>query len=154
MSKNTGPQTPIASGSQQATAQLTPGNAPAVAGVLVSRSPGAGPGMLNVAIKDKPTLYLSYMPFLRNGGLFIPIPNDLKLDNDFQMGSSVFILLSLMDDRIPVAGKVVWITPKHAEGNRAPGFGIQFDDLEGVANKKIEAILAGSQDFVRPTHTM
>lgn len=127
-----------------------------VAGMQVSRPPGARPGMLSVAIKDKQSLYAAYMPFLKNGGLFIATSNSFNAGSDFQMGSEVFILLSLVDDpqRIPVAGKVVWITPERAEGNRIPGFGIQFNDVEGVANKKIEAMLAGSQDSGRPTHTM
>lgn len=125
------------------------------AGVQASRTPGAGPGRLDVVIKDKPTLYLAYMPFLKNGGLFIPFFSDIKTSDDFQMGSDVFILLSLMNERIiPVAGKIAWITPERAEGNRLPGFGIQFNDLEGMANKKIEAILADSQDLGRPTYTM
>jgi type IV pilus assembly protein PilZ len=125
-----------------------------ILGAQVTRPPGARPGMLNVTIKDKPTLYSVYMPFIKNGGLFIPIPSDFKKNNDFEMGNEVFILLTLMDERIPVAGKVVWLTPEHAEGNRLPGFGIQFNDLEGIANKKIEALLAGSQELGRPTQTM
>lgn len=127
------------------------------AGVHVSRTPGAGPGKLDVSIKDRTTIYLAYMPFLKNGGLFIPVPNGFQMNDDFQMGSDVFVLLSLMDERIPVAGKVVWITPERAEGNRLPGFGIEFDDsdgVDGIANKTIKDILANSQDIGRPTYTM
>lgn len=127
-----------------------------VAGMQVSRPPGSRAGMLSVAVKDKGALYGAYMPFLKNGGLFIAVPNNFNAGAEFQMGSEVFILLSLIDDpqRIPVAGKVVWVTPERAEGNRIPGFGVQFNDIEGVANKKIEAILAGAQESGRPTHTM
>jgi type IV pilus assembly protein PilZ len=47
------------------------------------------------------------MPFVRNGGLFIPTAKSYKL------GDEVFMLLNLMDEpeKIPVAGKVVCITP-------------------------------------------
>jgi type IV pilus assembly protein PilZ len=67
------------------------------------------------------------------------------------------MLLTLMDEseRIPVAGKVVWITPLGAEGNRAAGIGVQFSDQEGgVARAKIEGFLAGALKSERPTHTM
>ncbi len=35
-------------------------------------------------------------------------------------------------ERIPVAGKVVWITPMGSEGNRAAGIGVQFSDQDAV----------------------
>ncbi|MEE4107737.1 MAG: pilus assembly protein PilZ, partial [Halieaceae bacterium] len=34
---------------------------------------GAGhQGILSLTIKDKAVLYSAYMPFIRNGGLFVP----------------------------------------------------------------------------------
>ncbi len=113
----------------------------------------AGPGksgILSLTIKDKAVLYAAYMPFIRNGGLFLPTSKPYKL------GDEVFILLSLMEegDKLPVAGKVVWITPRGAGGNRAAGIGIQFNDQDDTARKKIETYLAGSEKADRPTHTM
>jgi type IV pilus assembly protein PilZ len=35
-------------------------------------------GILSLTIKDRTVLYAAYMPFLRNGGLFIPTTNDLR----------------------------------------------------------------------------
>lgn len=66
------------------------------------------------------------------------------------------MLLSLMDEseKIPVAGKVVWVTPKGAQGNRAAGIGVQFSDQDNTAVNKIETYLAGSLNSDRPTHTM
>lgn len=76
----------------------------------MSLPPNLGPrnGILSLTIKDKSVLYAAYMPFIRNGGLFIPTNKSYKL------GDEVFMLLNLMDEpeKIPVAGKVVWITPK------------------------------------------
>ena len=69
----------------------------------------------------------------------------------------LFMLLTLMDEteKIPVAGKVVWITPIGAQGNRAAGIGVQFSDQDdGAARNKIEGLLAGALDSDRPTHTM
>ena len=37
-----------------------------------SRSGINKPGLLTLTIKDKSALYLAYMPYVRNGGLFIP----------------------------------------------------------------------------------
>lgn len=114
--------------------------------------PNLGPrnGILSLTIKDKAVLYAAYMPFIKQGGLFIPT---LK---DYRLGDEVFMLLSLMDEpeKIPVAGKVVWITPKGAQGNRAAGIGVQFNETDGVARNKIEAYLAGALKSDRPTHTM
>ncbi|KAB2898238.1 MAG: pilus assembly protein PilZ, partial [Dokdonella sp.] len=59
-------------------------------------------------------------------------------------------------DRLPVAGRVAWITPAGAQGNRVAGIGVQFNEsTDGeVARTKIESILAGILGQERPTHTM
>ncbi len=114
-------------------------------------SPKAGrSGILSLNIKDKAVLYSAYMPFVTNGGLFIPTNKNYKL------GDEVFMLLNLMDepDKIPVAGRVVWITPRGAQGSRSAGIGVQFIGDDDTANKKIEAYLAGMLESDRATHTM
>lgn len=107
-------------------------------------------GILSLTIRDKAVLYAAYMPFVENGGLFIPT------NKTYNLGDEVFMLLSLMDEaeKIPVAGKVVWVTPKGAQGNRAAGIGVQFSGEDDIASNKIETYLAGSLDSDRPTHTM
>jgi type IV pilus assembly protein PilZ len=108
-------------------------------------------GILSLTIKDKNALYAAYMQFVQNGGLFIPTNKPYKL------GDEVFMLLTLMDEpeRIPVAGRIVWVTPVGAEGNRAAGIGVQFSDQDGGATReKIETYLAGALEKNRPTHTM
>jgi len=112
---------------------------------------GARQGILSLTIKDLNALYAAYMPFVRNGGLFIPTTKR------YSLGDDVFMLLSLMDDadRLPVAGKVIWITPLGAEGNRAAGIGVQFSEQDnGATRAKIETYLAGALKSERPTHTM
>jgi len=111
---------------------------------------GARNGILSLTIRDKAVLYAAYMPFVKNGGLFIPT------SKTYSLGDEVFMLLNLMDEpeKIPVAGKVVWVTPKGAQGNRAAGVGVQFSDQDDTAAKKIETYLAGSLESDRPTHTM
>jgi type IV pilus assembly protein PilZ len=115
------------------------------------RPGGVQPGILTLNIKDKSALYMSYMSFIKNGGLFIPTAKEYKL------GDEVFILLTLMDsaERLPVAGKVVWITPRGAQGKRAQGIGVQFSAQDaGETQKKIESHLAGMLGADRPTHTV
>ncbi len=111
---------------------------------------GARNGILSLTIKDKAVLYAAYMPFVKNGGMFIPTNKSYKL------GDEVFMLLSLMDEaeKIPVAGKVVWVTPKGAQSNRAAGIGVQFSDQDNTAINKIENYLAGMLNSDKPTHTM
>ncbi|MDH3716418.1 MAG: PilZ domain-containing protein [Gammaproteobacteria bacterium] len=108
-------------------------------------------GILSLTIKDKGALYAAYMPFVKNGGLFIPT------NKKYQLGDEVFMLLTLMDDaeRIPVAGRIVWITPQGAQGNKTAGIGVQFSDQDnGATRNKIETYLAGALQADRPTHTM
>ena len=109
------------------------------------------PGLLNLTIKDKSALYLAYMPFVKNGGIFIPT------NSPYRLGDEVFMLLSLLneDEKIPVAGKVVWVTPKGVSGRRVAGMGVQFSEQDrGTTQKKIESYLAGALGGDKPTHTM
>ncbi len=109
-------------------------------------------GILSLTIKDKGALYLAYMGFAKNGGLFVPTTKR------YNLGDEVFILLTLMEDkdRLPVAGKVVWITPTGAQGNRTAGIGVQFNEsADGeAARSKIENLLGASLNADRVTHTM
>lgn len=111
----------------------------------------AKPGLLTLTIKDKSALYLAYMPFVRNGGLFIPT------NSTYSMGDEVFMLLNLMDEeeKLPVAGRVIWVTPRGAQGKRTAGIGVQFSDQDnGETQKKIDNYLAGALGGDKPTHTM
>lgn len=108
-------------------------------------------GILSLTIKDKAALYAAYMPFVKNGGLFIPTTKA------YQLGDEVFMLLSLMDEkeRLPVAGKIVWMTPPGAQGNKTTGIGVQFGFQDnGATRNKIEGFLAGILKSDRSTHTM
>ena len=107
--------------------------------------------VLSLSIKDKSALYASYMPFLENGGVFIPS------EQAFELGEEVFMLVNLVDDneKIPLSGKVVWITPKGAQNNKTAGVGVQFNSLDrGSTKDKIEKLLAGALSSDRKNHTM
>ncbi len=117
----------------------------------VTRHP-ARPGVLSLTIKERSALHAAYMPFVKGGGLFIPTTRP------YQMGDQVFMLLSLMDDpgKLSLSGRVVWITPAGAQGNRQQGIGVQFDDnsVGAEARTKIEGILGNAIKSARNTHTL
>lgn len=111
-----------------------------------------GKGILALKITDQNMLYHAYMPYLQNGGIFIPT------NKTYELGEEVFIVLSLMSepDKIPVAGTIAWITPKGAQGNQAAGIGVHFSDNDGAATilrGKIENYLVDKKPD-KPTHTM
>lgn len=112
----------------------------------------ARPGVISLSIKERAALYMAYMPYVTDGGLFIPT------SRQYRLGDEVYMLLTLMDDpaRIAVAGKVVWITPAGAGGKRVQGIGVRFQKNEsGIQlRNKIEGLLGGHlQQNVKPTHT-
>ena len=109
------------------------------------------PGLLTLTIKDKSALYLAYMPFVKNGGLFIPT------NSNYRLGDEVFMLLNLMgeDEKLPMANRVIWLMPKSAQGKRTAGIGVQFSDQDrGQTQKRIENYLAAAISGEKPTHTM
>jgi type IV pilus assembly protein PilZ len=108
-------------------------------------------GIFSLTIQDKDSLYDAYMPFIKNGGLFIPTTRS------HEIGDEVFMLLTLMDspEKLRITGRVVWITLVGAHGNRTPGIGIQFSELDkGATRSRIETLLAEVLKSDRYTQTM
>jgi type IV pilus assembly protein PilZ len=118
----------------------------------IAKQPAGRAGMLSLAIKERTALFAAYMPHIKGGGLFIPT------NRPYQMGDQVFMLLTLMDDanKLPISGRVAWITPAGSQGNRQQGIGVQFDENEGAitVRNKIEGILGNALKSTRQTHTM
>lgn len=105
---------------------------------------------LILTIKDLSALHAVYMSFLRHGGLFVPTTAH------YQLGDHVIILLSLLDEpeTVTVTGRVVWITPKGAQGHRETGIGVEFSDQDATVSHKIDNYLGGSLASSRQTHTL
>ena len=105
---------------------------------------------LTLTISDLSGLHGAYMSFLRNGGLFVPTTTP------FQLGDHVVIVLSLLDepDTVTASGRVVWITPKGAQGHRETGVGVEFSEQDAALSHKIENYLGGSLTSSRQTHTL
>ena len=110
------------------------------------------PSVLSLNINSKSAIYAAFMPLLKNGGIFIPTTRT------YHLGDEVFMLLSLMDDptKLPIAGTVIWVTPPGAQNGRAQGVGVHFNNDESghEARRKIEGLLGGVLQSVRPTHTL
>ena len=105
---------------------------------------------LILTITDLPALHAAYMSFLRQGGLFVPTTAH------YQLGDHVIILLSLLDEpeTLTVTGRVIWITPKGAQGHRETGIGVEFSEQDAAVSHKIENYLGGSLASSRQTHTL
>ena len=114
----------------------------------MKRPGGMKRNMLTLNIADENSLYNSYLPFLKHGGLFYPT------DKAYKLGDEVFLLLTLLNDgeKIPVAGKVAWINPKGAPGGRPAGIGIQLD--KDITRDKIEKALANLMKSDKRTYTI
>jgi type IV pilus assembly protein PilZ len=92
-------------------------------------------GILSLAVKDKGALYAAYIPFVRNGGLFLATKKYYKLND------KVFMLITLMEDNehLWAVGRALWITPEGAQENRETRIGVQFrEQHNGATSNKLE----------------
>ncbi|NEX59703.1 PilZ domain-containing protein [Noviherbaspirillum galbum] len=112
----------------------------------------ARPSVLSLPIKEKAALYAAYMPFLANGGIFVPTTKA------YGIGDEIYLILTLMDDptKYPIAGKIVWVTPAGANNNKAQGIGVHFSSDESGQRVKhrIEELLGAALRSSRATHTL
>lgn len=116
-----------------------------------TNAPAGRPSVLSLPIKEKSALYAAYMPFLANGGIFVPSTKQYKI------GDEIYLILTLLDDptKYPIAGKIAWITPAGAN-NKAQGIGVQFsaDESGQRVKQRIEELLGAALGSSRATHTL
>ncbi len=107
---------------------------------------------LSIIIRDRIVLFAAYMPFLKNGGLFIPTKKS------FAMTEACNLAVTLLneEEKYITFGRVVWITPAGSPGNKAGGIGIEFaEDKQGERlRRRIEEILGPLLQSTNGTHTM
>lgn len=99
--------------------------------------------VLRYEIKDPLECNLSYIPFVGNGGLFIPTMNQ------YAIGAlvSVDLVLPGRAEPLRIDGKVIWITPQNALHHVLPGIGIQFVGKDAqMVKTTIEAQLDSSTE--------
>jgi type IV pilus assembly protein PilZ len=106
--------------------------------------------VVTLAIRDRAALYASYMPFLKNGGLFVSGKRELAI------GDEVLLLLTLMDDasRYPLAAQVAWITPPGSIHSEGVGLHFPADESGLRLRCRIEELLGTSLASNRPTSTL
>lgn len=97
-------------------------------------------GMIPFAPTDAMALYQSYMPFLKNGGLYV------TGNKKFDLGHEVLLLVKLPghEERTPAIGKVVLVNRSNSVA-RPSGVGVQLADTpeNTVLREKIDVIVAG-----------
>jgi type IV pilus assembly protein PilZ len=82
-------------------------------------------------------LYQSYMPFMKNGGLFI------RTTEHFDLAADIKLLVTLPDslESSEVIGKVSWITPIGVQNGTPAGIGVSFvEDPDNIRNQIDKAI--------------
>lgn len=101
---------------------------------------------------DIKALQRAYMPFVLDGGIFIPT------QKAFHLGEEIVATISLPDTGEPLtfAGEVIWITPKSASGAINPaGIGVQFTGKNAEnLRKKIKQLVENATDHTSETDTM
>ncbi len=99
---------------------------------------------------DLKELNRSFMPFLKQGGLFV------RTARSYKMGQSLALSVTLPDalEAIPVSGKVAWLTPQGAQNNSPAGVGVAFIDDKHQLRDKIEKLLSGLQNSADSSYTL
>ncbi|MHA7840719.1 MAG: PilZ domain-containing protein [Gammaproteobacteria bacterium] len=107
--------------------------------------------IMSVHFEKKAQLYKAYMPYMKQGALFV------KTNKSFELNDEVFLLIQLLDetDKFSLQGNVVWVTPTCAQGGKPAGIGVQLLGQEGeMIRNKIEGYLAGMLESDNETDTL
>lgn len=94
---------------------------------------------LSYQFADLVALKKAFMPFVRDGGIFIPTTEK------FHLGELVQLTIQLPNHEKPFAftGEIIWITPPSAQSENRAGVGIQCSGHEGETfQKKARELLA------------
>lgn len=106
---------------------------------------------ISCVFQNENALFLSFMPFVKDGGLFIRTKEVYQLDDPV----TVFIIFFDEPETHQLEGRIVWITPKSAQGNKTAGIGVQFlGENKCQVCKKIKIYLAGRLKSALSTDTM
>ncbi|NMP15555.1 PilZ domain-containing protein [Thalassotalea sp. Y01] len=100
--------------------------------------------------KNERELYMAYMPFLKQGGLFVKTPEQ------FELGDEIHLTVTLPGqlESVELNGSVCWITPHGAQNGTEPGVGVAFVNDENNVRSQIESNLGRMLNSKEPTYTM
>ncbi|MFD2166549.1 PilZ domain-containing protein [Thalassotalea euphylliae] len=105
---------------------------------------------LHIEFITERDLYQSYMPFLKQGGLFIRTPEYFELGTEI----SLDVLLPDSLEKSNVKGVVCWLTPVGAQNGTPPGIGVSFTEDSENVRAQIEKMIARHLNSAEPTLTM
>ena len=105
---------------------------------------------INVEFQSDHDLYISYMPFLKEGGVFI------RTAEPYELGAEVELNILLPDSLEPsmVKGVVCWLTPTGAQNGTPVGVGVGFTEDPDKIRNQIEQSIARQLSSSEPTLTM
>lgn len=105
---------------------------------------------INIEFYSERDLFVSYMPFLKEGGLFI------RTAEPFDLGSEVELNVLLPDSLEPslITGEVCWLTPTGSQNGTPAGIGVSFTKDPDKIRHQIEKTLARQLSSSEPTLTM
>jgi type IV pilus assembly protein PilZ len=94
---------------------------------------------------------VSYVPLLKNGGIFVPT------SHPYQLGDHLYLMLTLPYDteRYSLSCTVIWVNPVGVSGGAAPGVGLHLsEEPEAQAvHQKILGLLSRIEKAPPYTHT-
>ena len=103
-------------------------------------------------LKDEDSLYKAYMPYIKDGGIFVPTKKD-----SYKLGDIVNLQLEILTDTTPtfVSGIVVWIAPQVPHSDFTAGIGVrmQGDEAKDI-RKRIESAINNKLKMNDPTNTL
>jgi len=91
-----------------------------------------------ISLANTDDLASLYMPFIKQGGVFIPTTAE------YDLGERVFIVMHLPDKHQAMAfcGTVIWITPSACQAFPVAGIGIQLIDRDHRIKGRLDQLLA------------
>ena len=105
---------------------------------------------LNVEFYSERDLYLAFMPFLHEGGIFVRTPRQYDLGDEVELH---ILLPDALEESIAY-GEVSWITPAGAQNGTPAGVGVTFVKDPEKVRHQMEQILARHLSSAEPTLTM
>ncbi len=107
-------------------------------------------GDLSLKISDRVELHRHYMPFVDQGGLFVPTANT------YQLGDNVRVVLSayLLTEPELITGGVVWVACCGFGSTRRSGVGVRLSRQQASLKRQIEQLLIDMLWSDYPTLTM
>lgn len=107
-------------------------------------------GDLLLKISDRVELHRHYMPFVDQGGLFVPTADTYQLGDNVRVVVSIYLLT----EPELITGDVVWVVGCSFGSTRRPGVGVRLSRQQANLKRQIEQLLIDMLWSDYPTLTM